>query len=189
MNHKKASLFHKFFYHFYISPLFCTDHISPIDILRILSIIVIGTNVLIIYKSDLKHEVQNSIRFCASCFIILSSSKELIAIISEQNICGNCKTSFDDPHTCHDNPYGIYGGDESWEACPKCGSQNYSLASICTVCKGKMPYPKDGIFLCDECRHAAAEFFRLYLKKWFSKEEILYLDSVYDGIDLGIGIS
>lgn len=41
--------------------------------------------------------------------------------------------------------------------------------------------------ICPECRNAAANFFRNFIGRFFTREEVNYLNHLFDGRDLGEG--
>lgn len=106
-------------------------------------------------------------------------------------VCQRCHAVFDEPAVVSDNPTHLCGVLERWQACPDCDFTHFNRERRCAICSATLECNPDkcDFELCDDCKRAALDFFRLLLGKWFSREELMYLSQVYGANDLCDGVS
>ncbi len=92
---------------------------------------------------------------------------------------------FEEPSVARDNPSDIFGYEERWTQCPDCSSCDIAAKTPCSVC-GESAVCEYG--LCAECRRAALEFFKLYLGRWFTRNEVRFLSDWYGAMDMTEGV-
>ena len=97
-------------------------------------------------------------------------------------ICKDCGERFFKPNRtreahseCDGNPAEVF------YVCPNCGSGSFDKASECSICGELFTGDELDHDLCQSCRHRAAERFKQLLDKYFTGEEIAYLNDLYDG--------
>lgn len=97
-------------------------------------------------------------------------------------ICIECGRTFDEPSEYREYHDEIGGGaHEVFYVCPHCESANYEPTVKCTVCDEEVGKTQGTYGLCPDCEQDTENRFKGLLADYFTKNELEFLSSQYEG--------